>query len=381
MPTLSQHNIILTNPPTARLLSLDALRGITIAVMLVVNNPGSWSHIYPPLAHAAWDGCTLADLVFPLFLFSVGASMSLSFPRALLGGTTRGEICKRALLRGLILIALGIGLNILPLVLRQFFSTNAPDWSTLRPLGVLQRIGAVFIMCSALVLFLPRAWQYAAGFVILLGYTLIMLPAPVNPADNLAAWLDSLVIPSSHLYRGGPLDPEGLLSTLPAVVSSLLGFWIGSWVSSQPRTVSTASRMVALGTWLIIAGLAAGYVLPVNKELWTPAYVLLTTGVATAVWAMLYAISEVRSRARLLQPFIILGSNAIFAFVASGVVGRLLGFIQVGTPEKSLGATAYGAIAAHMSPVNASLCFALVTLVCWYFVHLALYRQQIFFKV
>lgn len=372
-----------TFPGTARggrLLSLDALRGVTVAVMLLVNSPGSWTFMYPALAHARWDGCTLADLVFPFFLFAVGASLQLSTHRAFLAGASPAALFRKAVIRGVVLILLGLALNALPILLGLAFG-NGGDWATLRPLGVLQRIGIVSILAAGVVLFTRRWQQLLLAVIIIVWYTWLLGPAPIHPTRNIAASVDGWILPASHLYRGGPLDPEGFLSTLPALLSSLLGAWVAGWLQQQPREVATARRLLCWGGLLCLGGMLLSTRLPVNKVLWTPAYVLLTAGLATWVWSLFYYMAEVRQRSTSLKVWIIFGSNAIFAFVASGLVGRLLGFIRWGSPPTTFTSWAFGWLSSLFAPNLASLMYALASVVVWFALHLALYRRGIFFKV
>jgi predicted acyltransferase len=383
--------------PSARIVSLDAFRGITIAVMLLVNNPGSWSTLYSPLAHATWEGCTLADLVFPFFLFAVGASLAISLPKArarletnllALRGSTSGAVAalvRRVLLRGLILFALGLFLNLFPLLLQQVFGGGNADFSTLRILGVLQRIGLTFVVAGCIWLFLPFSAQYLLGALLLAGYSLLLGPRPVHPTDNLIAHLDAYILPAANMYRGGPLDPEGLTSTLPAIVSVLLGAWITRSIRASPPSGSPMTpfaRLAGVGVILMLGGGLLSIIQPVIKPLWTPAYVLLTAGLACWVWSVLSLLTDTIGLT--LRPLVVFGSNALFAFFATGVVGRLLGFITVNTGEgpRTLGSLLYAPFTQMFAnPYNASLAYALATVLVWYGVHEVLYRARIFWKI
>lgn len=369
-----------STPPSQRLLSLDALRGMTIAVMLLVNNPGSWSNMYAPLAHARWEGCTLADLVFPFFLFCVGAAMELSFARIRQHNISRVVLLRKVIVRGALLFGLGFTLNILPIILHAAFSDGT--WSELksiRIMGVLQRIGLAFIGAAFIYILLPRFWQYVVGAIILILYFIMLGKWPIFEAHNAAVWIDSLVLPAANMYRGGPLDPEGLTSTLPAIVSVLLGAWIIRLLVHR----SAIQYLMITGVACMLCSGALATVQPPIKPLWNPAYVLLTTGLASCCLGILHAVAY--NNSNILRPLIVFGSNALFAFFMSGVVARLLGYItftnQSGE-KRWLSAMLYSPFeAGFANPNNASLAYALTTVVVWYFMHEILFRKGIYWKV
>ena len=382
-----------TNDPTtavthaaSRLTSLDALRGITVATMLLVNNPGSWSHIHAPFEHAAWNGCTLADLVFPFFLFTVGASMAFSFPRALARGESRTSVLLRAAKRGLILILLGIMLNALSLIVpRLFGAASPPPWDHFRFPGVLQRIGVVFILAAPLVLWLKEIHLVQIACGVLLGYGLLLGSGSIDPAANPTAQFDRWLFTANHLYKGGPFDPEGLGSTATAVVSTLLGHLLAHRVVAARNGGRSGTRLLVMGgAWLTLAGLSASLHSPMNKALWSSSYTLFTAGLASLCWALLHELLDVRGWTRLGRPAVVFGSNAIFAFVASGVVGRLIGAIPVRTGDASTSLREW-LYMTFFQPIgsaeNSSLLFALANVVAWYAVHLWLDLRKIHFKV
>ncbi len=353
--------------------------------MLLVNNPGSWSHVHPPLAHAPWDGCTLADLVFPFFLFTVGASMALSFPRAIESGRTRASVLARAVRRGLTLVLLGLMLNASSPLIAWAAGGATPDWSTLRLPGVLQRIGLVFILAAPLAIFASTRVVLAACVLLVVGYAAWLGTGSIDPVSNPTAMLDRAVLTSRHLYKGGPFDPEGLGSTPPAVASCLIGLLAARLLlrpsASPPRTTALLAMS---GFCLIVAGLAAAPVWPVNKPIWSSSYVVFTGGAAMATWAALRAMMDLRGWRRPFGPAVVFGSNAIFAFVATGLAARILGAPIVATPAGRVGVHAW--VHEHLfsplaAPMNASLLHALATVAAWYLVHLWLMRRGLFFKV
>lgn len=374
-----------SGPAPARIESLDALRGITVTVMLLVNNPGSWPHVHPPLAHAAWDGCTLADLVFPFFLFTVGASMAFSIPLAIESGRSRGAVLARAMRRGLMLVLLGLMLNASSPVIAWLAGGAVPDWSTLRLPGVLQRIGLVFMLAAPIVLFASTRVALAACLAIVAAYGAWLGTGSIDPASNPTAAFDRAVLSSDHLYKGGPFDPEGLGSTPPAVASCLLGFLAARFLLRPNASPARTTALLAMGgICLMVTGLAAAPFWPINKPIWSASYVVFTGGAAMATWAALRAMMDLRGWRRPFRPAVVFGSNAIFAFVATGLVARLLAAPIIPTPAGPVGAHAWmheRLFVPLASPTNASLLHALATVLAWYAVHAWLMRRRIFFKV
>jgi predicted acyltransferase len=349
--------------PAPRLLSLDTFRGLTMAAMVLVNNPGTWRAIYAPLEHAAWHGLTPTDVIFPFFLFIVGVAIALSRP-------TPGRVLRRAA----VIFSLGIVLNGLP-----YF-----HWATLRLPGVLQRIAVCYLVAA--VLFLRTAWRTHAivTAALLVGYWAVMTLVPVpgygagdlRPEANLAAWLDRAVL-GSHLWRLSRVyDPEGILSTVPAVATTLIGVLAGQWVRSErePRTI--VGGLLLAGALATAVGAAWGTVFPVNKALWTSSYAVLTGGLALLAFAVCYWTIEIRRWQRWATPFVVLGVNALLLFFLSTLVARALTLIDVG------GVTLKEAIlervfAAWASPINASLAYALTYVLVWWVVMWLFYRAGV----
>lgn len=374
-----------------RLLSLDAFRGFTIAAMLLVNNPGDWGHLYGPLAHAHWDGWTFTDWIFPFFVFISGISMTMSLGRRAALGDSKPALLAQTARRGLTIIAIGLLLNLIP----------GFNLAELRIPGVLQRLGLCTILTAPLVLYFN--WRQQALWIVglLAGYSLLMLCVPVPdaqgvwhtgslaPGQDVGAWLDRLLM-DGHLWRQSKTwDPEGLLSTIPAVASQLVGVLVGHLLAAKRQPGEKAM-------WLMLAGLAAlwlgqvlgAWLMPINKSLWTPSYVALTAGWACLVFGACYWLLDamplplLRAKmARLAHPLVVFGMNALFLFALSGLVAKLLGFIKVGAGQ-SLKAALYAPIQAlDLAPVNASLLFALLFVAAMYVVAWALWRKKIFIKV
>ncbi|MGH9164507.1 MAG: acyltransferase family protein [Acidimicrobiales bacterium] len=315
-----------------RLESIDALRGAAILGMILVNNPGSPSRPFATLRHAAWNGFTLADAVFPGFLFVMGMSMAQSFAHRR-GGVGAGAslLWPRVLRRSVILVALGLALNfVVPLV-------DGP----LRVPGVLQRIGLTYLLASATVLLTPRRWYLALVPVILLGYAWVMSKVAVpgfgagvlTPEGNLAGFVDRSVFGQDHLYRLGPYDPEGLLSTLPAVATVLLGYAAGDWVRVRVRAGRSwaAAGLVAAGVLALATSALWSSVLPINKRLWSSSFVLWSGGFALLAAALVYEVVEHRRMGRSLsKPLVVLGFNALAVYLVSELIGRVLEFHWAG---------------------------------------------------
>jgi predicted acyltransferase len=368
-----------------RLVSLDVFRGITVAGMLLVNNPGTWSAIYPPLAHAEWHGWTPTDLIFPFFLFIVGVSMAFSLLPLLERGEGRGGLLRKAAVRGAKLFALGLILAAFP-----FYDL---DLAHLRIPGVLQRIGVAFVAAAALVVFLrPRAQAIATG-ALLLGYwaAMTLIPVPgfgagdLGKDGNVAAYIDRAVIGTDHMWKSAKTwDPEGLFSTLPAVATVMLGVFAGRWLRSGRSPAEKAVGLFLVGNVAMVVGLAWHAVFPINKNLWTSSYVVFTAGMALHFLATCYWVVDVRGFQRWSRPFLVFGVNAIAAFFLSGVMARILNLVKLpATPDPiSLKAWIFNhGFASWLSPVNASLAFALCFVLFWIGMMEVLYRRRIFIKV
>ncbi len=364
-----------------RLHSLDVFRGITIAAMLLVNNPGSWAAVYPPLLHAEWHGWTPTDLIFPFFLFIVGVSMAFSFPRAVERGATRGEVMRKATIRSAKLIALGLVLHAFP--------WWELDLATLRIPGVLQRIGLAFFLASAIVLWTTRRGRAWAVGGILAGYwaALTLIPVPgsgagaLEPGRDLGAYLDRTVFGTAHLWaQARTWDPEGLLSTIPAVATVLIGCFAGDWLRSQRSAADKVRGMLTAGGLAIAAGLLWGIVFPINKPLWTSSYVVFTGGAALVALGLCYLSLDVKGHRRWGRPFYLFGINAIAAFFLSSLFARIIGTSWGGSASPK--AVVYEALfASWLGPQNASLAFALTFVLFWTGVMWVFDRAGVYWKV
>ena len=368
-----------------RLSSLDVFRGITIAAMMTVNMAGVAGYVYPYLAHADWHGCTPTDLVFPFFLFIVGVAMCFSLSKY------PEKAYWRILRRAGILFCLG-------LILNGFWNQGVGsfDLSNIRFMGVLQRISLAYLFACLAVLNLPRQGQWILAAVLLIGYWLTMMYVPVpdygagvlTRTGNLGAYIDRLIISPAHLYAGDGYenlaDPEGIFSTIPAIVSVLAGYFTGEWIRNQAVGKRTSLGLVLWGVGCLIIGWGWGLTFPINKKLWTSSYVIFTTGWALLLLAGCYYLIEVRHLKRWSKAFEIMGLNAIALFIASVLLIKILVRTKIGTGESAI--TTYNWIyqnifASWAGNVNGSLLFALVTLLFWWVVAFLLYRQRWFIKI
>lgn len=371
------------NFPPVRYRSIDFYRGLTIAFMLVVNTPGTWQHVFAPLEHADWHGCTPTDLVFPSFMFIIGVSMWFSFEKY--GRRIGAEAGRKILKRTLLLFAIGLLLAKFP-----FFWK---DWDKLRILGVLPRLALGYGLAAFLALALPARWLAATAAAILLGYWALLwgLAAPGEDpyglTGNAVRRFDLAVLGPSHMWQGKgiPFDPEGILSTLPAVVTVLLGWWSGQLMQRRQAEKTEAVRdLLIAGNILGIVALAWDLAFPINKSLWTSSFVLYTGGIsmillAFSVWAL-----DIADGRRYVRFFLVFGANPLFAYVLAGVLTKTM--LRIQWPEGAEKRSLYGWIYDHaFRPIEGgafgSLLFALVfMLICWS-VCLALYRRKIYVKI
>jgi predicted acyltransferase len=363
---------------TNRLVSLDVFRGITIAGMILVNNPGSWEHIYWPLEHAQWHGWTPTDLVFPFFLFIVGIAIPLAFGKRLESGGSTRDLYVKIVKRTLIIFAIGLFLNAFP----DF------GLAELRIPGVLQRIAVCYFFASIIFLNTKVRTQIAITIGLLIFYWLLvkLVPAPGYAAGDLTkdgslpSYVDRVVFGKHVWAQAKVYDPEGLLSTIPAIATTLIGVLTGQWLRTEKSRVEKAAGMFVVGAVCVAIGWAWNAFFPINKALWTSSYVLFTGGLALQFLALCYWIIDIKGYRRWAKPFEVFGLNAIALYVVADLIAELLGLIKVG--EGSLGGWLYEHVfSSFASPVNASLAFAITfVLVCLVLMWI-LYRRKIFLKV
>ena len=429
-PTLLENN--------QRLVSLDVFRGITIAGMILVNNPGSWGSLYSPLEHSHWNGCTPTDLVFPFFLFIVGVAMAFSLQRRIETGHSRAALLGQVIRRTIILFLLGLimygfpdfrligpfvmlivglallyadqpvlslgpdggarlrkvlaGLLLTGAVLYFTLDFNHFQETNLRVPGVLQRIAVCYLLAALIMLSCGVRGVAIWATLILVAYWIIALGVAPPPGYQnevtgspglLHDWIDVRLL-GGHLYRERP-DPEGILSTLPAVATVLLGVLTGHWLRGKREKTATAVGLFFMANVALVLGLGMNYGFPINKKIWSSSYVIFTAGLALHFLAMCYWLIDVRGFKRWAWPFVVFGSNAIVVFFASSLSAKMMYRTKLALPgggEISIKNWIYqNAFAAWADPQFASLCFALTYILLWLLLMIPLYRKRIFIKV
>ncbi|MGB2866888.1 MAG: DUF5009 domain-containing protein [Bacteroidota bacterium] len=329
-----------TVPTSGRLLSLDVFRGATIAGMMLVNNPGDWGKIYAPWGHAAWNGWTFTDTIFPFFLWIVGVAMTFSFAKRMERGDDKSKLALHVVQRFAIIFGLGIFLAGFPfgLAFGHHFSL-----STIRIPGVLQRIAVCYLVSSMVVLTTGIRTQVAIVWSLLAFYWLMMTLIPVpgygpgvlTPTGNLCWYLDSTLL-AGHTWSGAPVpgfDPEGIFSTIPAIATTLFGVLTGHFLRTDRTREEKTAWMFVAGSLLLLLGLIMDNWLPINKNLWTSSYSVFMAGLALTVLASCYWMIDVKGYRKWAKPFEIYGLNAITMFFLAGIIGRLTGIIRWMGPE------------------------------------------------
>ena len=379
------------NGSPARLASLDAFRGFTIAAMVLVNNPGDWSHLYSQLAHAEWNGWTFTDWIFPFFLFIGGVSMAFSLGRLAEAGADKPALLLILFKRAALIFLIGFALNLIP----HF------NFATVRIPGVLQRIALCTMLAAPIVVYFSWRGQLAWIAALLGIYSAFMLwypvpgfgPGVLEPGKDFGAWLDRLLM-DGHLWaRAKTWDPEGLFSTLPAVCTQLIGVLCGRWLLTGWSRAEHTAAMAMAGLLLLWLGAMLDVVLmPINKALWTPSYCLFTAGWGLLLFSAFYWLLDANPHAALREaaarwskPFIIYGMNALFIFAFSGLVAKMAGFIKFAQPDgsmTSLHALLYGPVRAlDVAPVNTSLLYAVMFNAAMFVVAWIMWRNKWFVKV
>jgi len=378
-PTLPDAN----QSKSARLLSLDVFRGATIAAMVLVNNAGDEPSAYWPLQHAKWNGWTPTDLIFPFFLFIVGVSMAFSFSSRRNQGASKAAVLGHILRRGASIFAIGLLLN---------GTGSGFHLATWRVYGVLQRIAICYVITAILALFTGRKTWIAAVVACLVGYWVLMRYVPVpgfgmpvrdipllDPDRNIVAWLDRKLL-AGHLYEV-TRDPEGVLSTIPAIATCLIGLLTGDWLRSSRTGEVKAQALALTGMACVALGEFFAIWFPINKKLWTNSYVIFTAGSALLCLALFYTVLDVRKwRGKWIDPLLVFGMNPIAAYVFAGLLAHALEAIHLGdsTLQEVIYQEAFSPLA---TPAFSSLLYSLVfVLICW-LAMLPLYRKRIFLKI
>ncbi|MGQ1911072.1 acyltransferase family protein [Marinifilum sp. RC60d5] len=364
-----------------RLMALDAFRGLTIAAMITVNTPGSWSHVYAPLLHSKWHGCTPTDLVFPFFLFAVGVAMFFSFGK--FNHQLNAEAGKKILKRTLIIFGIGLLLNAFPFVHIKM--------ENLRIMGVLQRIALAYGIGSLLCLVLNKARLLYVSAAILFSYWGLLYflggDHPYSLEGNPTIAFDTMILGASHMYKGFGItfDPEGLFSTLPAIVTVILGYLTGALISKteQKRIVPT---LLVFGVLGFVLGLVWNIWFPINKPLWTSSYVLYAAGLAQLVMAVMIYLIDILNYKKWAHPFLVFGMNPLFIFVLSVVWVKVIIYLVHFTDKSGGILNGYAwlyknAFASWAGPLNGSLLFALSHIIVYWLIVLYLYKRKIFIKI
>jgi len=387
-----------------RIVSLDVFRGLTIAGMILVTDPGTYAHVYPQLLHAGWMGATAADMIFPSFLFIVGVSVPLSFTSRIQHGANRTSLAGHIFRRAAILFILGLLVNGFP----------GYQWHSLRLPGILQRIAICYASCGLIYLYTDfsafnniqseiskrRLILPAIAFCLLACYwaMLVLVPVPgigaghLDTYGNLPAYIDRAVMGINHMWVWGltpgvgiTYDPEGILSTLPAIASTLIGVIAGEWMQTKNTENRKVVLLIITGVILVVMALLLSHFLPINKRIWTSTYALLSSGIALILFAVLYFIVDLRRVRWWIWPALVLGTNAILAFIISSLItslGDLIHVSQTGGQPLTLHEFGYKISAASgLSPTNASLLYAIVIVLINIAIITPLYYKKIYLKV
>ncbi|MFY9344035.1 MAG: DUF5009 domain-containing protein [Planctomycetota bacterium] len=387
-------------PTASRWLGLDALRGATIAAMILVNNPGRWgdSYQYAPLRHAAWHGCTFTDLVFPAFLFCAGVAIVPALGRKVEAGLPRGPLALGIGRRVLSLVLLGLLLSAFPLMKFGELAADQSRWGPLLSVrfpGVLQRIGVCYGIAALLFVFTSRCTQRLVllGCLFLYWPLITLVPVPgVGPPDldvpaqTLQGWLDRTVF-GTHIWREAKVyDPEGLLSTIPALATALFGVCCGRVLREGGDVASKVATLLRLGAMWMLGGAVWSWFLPLNKPIWTSSYAVWTAGIAATGLALCVWAFELRGWTKWARPLQVYGVNALLVFVGSGLLGRVVGsLVKVNVDGKDIAVKDWFFSNCLLAPIGdtklASLAFALLWILGWYAVLAPLWRRGIVWRV
>ena|SRR5690606_17599435 len=325
-----------------RYLSLDVFRGAAVCLMILVNNPGSWSHIFAPLEHAAWHGLTPTDLVYPFFLFAVGNAMAFVMPRTIAQGSA--TFWRKVLWRSFLIFMIGLFLNWTPFFRwtdsgLEFIPWVTDEYRGVRILGVLQRIALAYLFASILVFyFSTKTLLRIAGGILILYWGIVYLGNPADPYSIegfIGNDLDRLILGIPHMYKGEgiPFDPEGILSTLPTISQVLFGYLVGKAITGQDqsRPMFLTTRLFVWAVGFLIIGYVWGLAFPVNKKIWTSTFVLVTTGLATALISYLIYWIEIKGKSGAVTKFFeVFGKNPLFIFALSGFLPEVASLIRLG---------------------------------------------------
>ncbi|MGE5679953.1 MAG: acyltransferase family protein [Bacillota bacterium] len=366
-----------------RLVSLDVFRGITIAGMILVNNPGSWDYVYPALQHAKWHGVTPTDLIFPFFLFIVGLAITISLSKRKEQGADSKKLIQQIIKRSIVIFMLGLIMNGFPYY----------ELPTIRIMSVLQRIAIVYLISSLIFLKSSEKAQIFITIFILLFYWAIMTLIPVpgvgypnlEPSTNLSAYVDRMVLGSHIWYYSKVYDPEGILSTIPSVATCLIGIITGQWLRKPVDKLTKTVWMFVFGSFGLVIGTIWDMWFPINKNIWTSSYVVFTGGMALQFMAICYFLVDVKGYKWWTKPFIVFGMNAIIVYFFSEIMAYALYLPKISnTAGQSIDFKVWlyeTIFASWLSPLNASLAWALVYVLFWLGILWFLYKKKIFIKI
>jgi predicted acyltransferase len=375
-----EYLILFMAKSSGRLVSLDIFRGLTLAFMIIVNTPGSWQYVYPPLEHSKWNGCTPTDLVYPFFLFIVGMSTYYSLKKY--GNEINGSSILRILRRTVMIFAVGLFLTIFP-----YFGR---DYSTLRIMGVLQRIALAYGIGAIICLSVRREYLWIVVAVLLLLYWGILAffggADPYSLEGNFVLKADLAILGRNHLYKGFgiPFEPEGLLSTIPSIGTVVIGYFIGGMLGKSSADGKTVIKLFLFGAASAGLGYLWNIIFPINKPLWTSSYVLYSAGLAMGVLAVIYLITDVLKFQTWGTFFIVFGTNAIFAYFLAGVWTRLMLIIKISSTGNSMNLYdwIYSKVCVPIAGnLNGSLMFAILQVILIWAVTLILYRKRVFIRL
>lgn len=373
------------NPMQNRYLSLDVLRGLTVALMIVVNTPGDWSNIYAPLKHADWHGFTPTDWVFPAFLFVVGNALSFSLKK--MGKLSFSQFLPKVFKRTAIIFLIGLFLNGFPFFHYEGDKIIFNNLLDIRLWGVLQRIALCYCLASLMVFYFKKSTVIISSISILLGYWAILYffgdqPDPYSLEGNAIRKVDLAYLPIKNIYKYYPVpfDPLGLLSTLPAIVNVIAGYFTGLFIQKNGNNLSSVWKLILVGAVSVIISLVWGNYFPINKALWTSTYVLCSLGYCLIVIGLLMLLIEIWQIKRWAYFFEVFGKNPLFIYVLAWLVISAMGVIRIG--GKSLKAIIYqNGFADWLTPINASLWFAIVYMLAMWVIGLVLDKKRIYVKV
>lgn len=386
--TTPQSTEVKTSRTGNRFVALDIFRGMTIAGMVLVNTPGSWQYVYSPLRHAPWDGVTPTDLVFPFFLFAVGNALAFSMSKYEAIGS--GEVLKKIFTRAALIFGIGLLLQLYPFVRWSDGELVFKSLDNLRIMGVLQRIALAYMGGALIVHFFRPVKALIAGAILLLAYWAILLVfGDLSLEGNAVLKFDRWLLGEDHMYHGYhsailnqniAFDPEGLLSTIPAVASVIFGFLVGKFLRTKGNSYETVSWLFVAGLSVLFLGLCWGLVFPINKPIWSSSYVLYTTGLATVILSMIIFVTDLKGQRSWSHPFVLFGRNPLLLYILSGVIVKTYGLVLIDDTN------AYGALYRYVfQPVGGnyfgSLLFALFHVMIILAVGWWLDRKKIYFRV